>query len=140
MMRKVRNLTYGDQLSRDALELEAIGMSRRQTRRMIRHESILTALIGAALGPPLGILLAALTTRARGSLGIGFHLPGKELTASSCSRWWQGPGPPSSPPAERPDSACHTHSSRSEQRFDGSLPAPHTGPGTTGPNSTAPST
>jgi ABC-type lipoprotein release transport system permease subunit len=61
--------------------LRAIGMSRRQTRRMIRHESILTALIGAALGLPLGVLLAALTTRALGSLGIGFHLPVTELAA-----------------------------------------------------------
>ena len=61
--------------------LRAIGMSRRQMRRMIRHESIVTALIGAALGLPLGVLLAALTTRALGSLGIGFQLPGKELTA-----------------------------------------------------------
>jgi putative ABC transport system permease protein len=59
--------------------LRAIGMSRRQMRRMIRFESIVTALIGAALGLPLGVLLAALTTRALGSLGIGFHLPGREL-------------------------------------------------------------
>jgi ABC-type antimicrobial peptide transport system permease subunit len=62
--------------------LRAIGMSRRQTRRMIRHESIVTALIGAALGLPLGVLLAALTTRALGSLGIGFHLPAQELAWS----------------------------------------------------------
>ncbi len=31
--------------------LRAIGMTRRQARRMIRHESVITALIGAALGP-----------------------------------------------------------------------------------------
>ena len=30
--------------------LRTIGMTRRQARRMIRHESIITALIGAALG------------------------------------------------------------------------------------------
>ena len=54
-------------------------MSRRQTRRMIRHESVVTALIGAALGLPLGVLLAALTTRAMGSLGIGFHVPEQQL-------------------------------------------------------------
>ena len=40
--------------------LRAIGMSRRQVRRMIRHESVITALLGAAFGIPLGILLAAL--------------------------------------------------------------------------------
>jgi ABC-type antimicrobial peptide transport system permease subunit len=40
--------------------LRAIGMTRRQVRRMILHESIITALIGAALGILLGIVLAAL--------------------------------------------------------------------------------
>ena len=38
--------------------LRAVGMTRRQTRRMIRHESVITALLGAALGIPLGIVLA----------------------------------------------------------------------------------
>jgi putative ABC transport system permease protein len=61
--------------------LRAVGMSRRQMRRMIRHESVVTALIGAALGLPLGVLLAALATRAAGSLGLGFHLPGRQLVA-----------------------------------------------------------
>ena len=37
--------------------LRTIGMTRRQARRMIRHESVITALIGAALGLPLGIFL-----------------------------------------------------------------------------------
>ena len=55
--------------------LRAIGMTRRQMRRMIRHESVITALIGAALGLPLGVLLAALVTRGMASLGVGFHLP-----------------------------------------------------------------
>jgi putative ABC transport system permease protein len=40
--------------------LRAIGMTRRQIRRMILHESIITALIGAALGIVLGIVLASL--------------------------------------------------------------------------------
>jgi putative ABC transport system permease protein len=40
--------------------LRAVGMSRRQVRRMIRHESVITALLGAAFGIPLGILLALL--------------------------------------------------------------------------------
>ena len=40
--------------------LRAIGMTRRQVRRMIRHESVITALIGGALGIVLGIVLAAL--------------------------------------------------------------------------------
>lgn len=61
--------------------LRAIGMSRRQMRRMIRHESVVTALIGASLGLPLGVLLAALATRAASGLGLGFHLPGQQLVA-----------------------------------------------------------
>jgi putative ABC transport system permease protein len=40
--------------------MRAIGMTRRQTRRMIRHESVLTALIGAGLGIVLGLVLAGL--------------------------------------------------------------------------------
>ena len=40
--------------------LRAVGMSRRQVRRMIRHESVITALLGAAFGIPLGVVLAAL--------------------------------------------------------------------------------
>ena len=55
--------------------LRAVGMTRRQTRRMIRHESVITALIGAALGLPLGIFLAALVTRALGQYDLRFELP-----------------------------------------------------------------
>ena len=40
--------------------LRAIGMTRRQVRRMIRHESVITALIGGVLGILLGIVLGAL--------------------------------------------------------------------------------
>ena len=40
--------------------LRAIGMTRRQIRRMIRHESVITALIGGALGIALGIVLGGL--------------------------------------------------------------------------------
>ena len=40
--------------------LRAIGMTRRQVRRMIRHESVITALIGGTIGIVLGIVLGAL--------------------------------------------------------------------------------
>ncbi len=38
--------------------LRAVGMTRRQVRRMIRHESIVTALLGASFGIPIGAALA----------------------------------------------------------------------------------
>jgi putative ABC transport system permease protein len=55
--------------------LRAIGMTRRQARRMVRHESVITALIGAALGLPLGISLAALVTRGLADEGVAFSVP-----------------------------------------------------------------
>ena len=55
--------------------LRAIGMTRRQVRRMIRHESIVTALIGAALGIAVGVFLAALVTQTLSDQGIVFAVP-----------------------------------------------------------------
>jgi putative ABC transport system permease protein len=55
--------------------LRAVGLSRRQTRRMVRHESIITALIGAGLGLPIGTLLAAGVVHALGKYGVQFSLP-----------------------------------------------------------------
>ncbi len=55
--------------------LRAVGMTRRQVRRMIRHESIVTALLGAALGILAGLLLAALVTQALAEEGFTFALP-----------------------------------------------------------------
>jgi ABC-type antimicrobial peptide transport system permease subunit len=65
--------------TREVGMLRAVGMTRRQTRRMIRHESVITALIGAALGLPLGIFLAVLVTRALGEFDIRFEVPTGQL-------------------------------------------------------------
>jgi putative ABC transport system permease protein len=46
--------------TREIGTLRAVGMTRRQARRMIRYESVITALIGAALGIVLGVALAGL--------------------------------------------------------------------------------
>jgi putative ABC transport system permease protein len=40
--------------------LRAVGMTRRQVRRMIRNESVITSAIGGALGILLGIALGGL--------------------------------------------------------------------------------
>ena len=67
--------------TREVGMLRAVGMTRRQVRRMIRHESVVTALIGAALGLPLGTGLAALVTYALRDEGLVFDLPVRALTA-----------------------------------------------------------
>jgi len=59
--------------------LRAVGMTRRQVRRMIRHESIVTALIGAALGIVIGFVLAALVTTELSSQGFVFAVPYRSL-------------------------------------------------------------
>jgi putative ABC transport system permease protein len=61
--------------------LRAVGMTRRQARRMVRHESVITALIGAALGMPLGVFLAGLVTVALRNEGLTFSLPISTLVA-----------------------------------------------------------
>ena len=63
--------------------LRAVGMTRRQTRRMIRHESVITALVGAALGLPLGIFLAALVTQALREFDVRFEIPTIQLVVLS---------------------------------------------------------
>ncbi|HTI35602.1 MAG TPA: FtsX-like permease family protein, partial [Miltoncostaea sp.] len=55
--------------------LRAVGMTRRQTRRMVRGESIVTALIGATVGLPLGIGMAALATRAMSEWDVSLTIP-----------------------------------------------------------------
>jgi putative ABC transport system permease protein len=61
--------------------LRAIGMSRRQVRRMVRHESVVTALIGATLGIGVGLFLAGLATAALSGEGLRFAVPVGSLVA-----------------------------------------------------------
>jgi putative ABC transport system permease protein len=55
--------------------LRAVGMTRRQARRMVRHESIITALIGASIGLPLGLGLAAVVIHRLSSVGVHYLVP-----------------------------------------------------------------
>jgi putative ABC transport system permease protein len=59
--------------------LRAVGMTRRQVRSMIRYESIVTALIGGALGIAVGIFLAVLTTQALSDEGIVLAIPWRTI-------------------------------------------------------------
>jgi putative ABC transport system permease protein len=61
--------------------LRAVGMSRRQVRRMIRHESIITAVMGAFAGMVVGIGLAYLATSLLADEGLTFVLPVGSLIA-----------------------------------------------------------
>jgi putative ABC transport system permease protein len=61
--------------------LRAVGMSRRQVRRMVRAESVITAAIGAVLGIVLGIAFAAIVSRPLAQDGFVFRLPVGTLVA-----------------------------------------------------------
>ena len=64
--------------------LRTIGMTRRQARRMIRHESVITALIGAALG----LAARRLPRRARhpGAVAVRHRDLDPDAPSSSASR------------------------------------------------------
>jgi putative ABC transport system permease protein len=55
--------------------LRAVGMSRRDVRRMMRYESVITAAFGAVLGLVLGIFFAWVVVRALEDEGIVFAVP-----------------------------------------------------------------
>jgi len=55
--------------------LRAVGMSRRQVRRLVRYESVITALIGAILGAALGIFFAIVVSRPIADEGFVLKIP-----------------------------------------------------------------
>ena len=61
--------------------LRAMGMSRRQLRRMVRHESVITALMGALPGIAVGLGLAAAAVAALGEYGLELVVPVGALVA-----------------------------------------------------------
>ena len=65
--------------TRELGTLRAVGMSRRQVRRMVRHESIITALLGAVTGIAAGLALAAVVTSMFGDEGLTFVVPAGSL-------------------------------------------------------------
>ena len=81
--------------------LRAVGMTRRQVRRMVRHESVITALIGAGLGIALGLGLAAIVTSVFGDEGLTFAVPTGSLVVLTSSPAWRACSPRSSGPPRR---------------------------------------
>jgi putative ABC transport system permease protein len=65
--------------TRELGTLRAVGMTRRQVRRMVRHESVITALLGAGLGIALGLGLAAIVTSVFADEGLTFAVPAGSL-------------------------------------------------------------
>ena len=55
--------------------LRAIGMSRRQVRRVVRYEAVITALLGALLGSVLGIFFAVIVSRPLADEGFNLSFP-----------------------------------------------------------------
>jgi putative ABC transport system permease protein len=55
--------------------LRAVGMSRKQVRRMIRWESVIISVFGAVLGIVLGIIFGWAVVRALSDQGLLFVLP-----------------------------------------------------------------
>jgi putative ABC transport system permease protein len=59
--------------------LRAVGATRTQIRRIVRYESVITAVIGGLLGTIVGIAFAGLVTVALADLGLVFSLPVTQL-------------------------------------------------------------
>ena len=55
--------------------MRAVGMSRRQVRRIVRYESVITALIGAVLGSLLGASFAVIMSRPLADEGFTLSIP-----------------------------------------------------------------
>jgi putative ABC transport system permease protein len=59
--------------------LRAIGLSRRQTRRMVRYESVITSVIGGILGTIVGLFFGWVMAKGLENQGIQFSVPWIQL-------------------------------------------------------------
>jgi putative ABC transport system permease protein len=59
--------------------LRAVGATTTQVRRVVRYESVITAVIGGLLGTIVGVIFAWLTTRALSEWDMTFSLPPGQL-------------------------------------------------------------
>ena len=66
--------------------LRAVGTSRRQVRRIVRYEAVITALIGAVLGAVLGVVFAVVVSRPLADEGFTLSIPVGTLIAAAGAR------------------------------------------------------
>jgi putative ABC transport system permease protein len=59
--------------------LRAVGATTTQVRRVVRYESVITAVIGGLLGTAIGIFFAWVTTRALSEWDVGFSVQPRDL-------------------------------------------------------------
>ncbi len=59
--------------------LRAVGATRTQIRRVIRYESVITAIIGGVLGTAVGIVFGWLVTESLSEFGFGLDIPVGQL-------------------------------------------------------------
>jgi putative ABC transport system permease protein len=57
----------------------AVGATTTQIKRVIRYESVITAVIGGVLGTAIGVLFAWLLIRSLSELGFGLSVPVGQL-------------------------------------------------------------
>jgi len=77
--------------------LRAVGLSRRQSRRTVRYEAVITTMIGAMLGVILGLLVATAVAVSVGSDGLVLAVPWGQiagLMALALALGWVGAAVP----------------------------------------------
>jgi putative ABC transport system permease protein len=62
--------------------LRAIGTTRRQVRRMVRYESVITSVIGGVLGIGIGVLFAWVVSTQFDAQGMVFSVPADQLAVA----------------------------------------------------------
>ena len=112
--------------------LRAVGMNRRQVRRMVRHESVITALIGAVLGIAAGLGLAAVGVAMLGKYGLALRGPGDPAAGRGARGDPRGRARGGrSPPAAHPASTS-SRRSRTSRPGSGGTASPGRGAGRRG--------
>ena len=59
--------------------LRAVGMTRKQVKRMVRDEAVIISIFGSLLGLAIGLVFGAALVGAVGDEGVSFSLPVSQL-------------------------------------------------------------